>query len=320
MHTSRSADNLSYGGSWTNYVGIAFTGYVTSAVPGVSATYANYFMEGSGDGSLTWSVLTGEIDAGRPMVFFVDSNGDGQIDHAVAAIGYRTDGDVQEYACLDTWYGTVRWTAFRGVSNGFPFGVWGATSLSLSGTPGADVTPPLTQVHGADSSWHSAPVTLTFAPTDAGLGVSRTETRVDDEVLWTPGLTRTVSGQGVHVVSYRSVDMLANMEKTRTCTVKIDARGPRTSAVPVVASRGHVVSLAYRVADLTPSARVRIVITRSGSAARKTIAVGNRGTGVWRACRFLCTLRRGTYRYTVYATDLAGNRQAAAGVARLVVR
>jgi len=58
----------------------------------------------------------------------VDSNGDGQIDHAVAAIGYRLNGGVQEYACWDTWYSTVRWTPFRGVSSSY---------ASASGADGA---------------------------------------------------------------------------------------------------------------------------------------------------------------------------------------
>jgi hypothetical protein len=38
------------------------------------------------------------------------------------------------------------------------------------------------------------------------------------------------------------------------------------------------------------------------------------------AKRFDCTLARGTYRFTVYATDLAGNTQAKAASNRLVVK
>ena len=42
--------------------------------------------------------------------------------------------------------------------------------------------------------------------------------------------------------------------------------------------------------------------------------------GKWRKLRFTCKLARGTYRFTVYATDAAGNRQAKTASNKLVVR
>ncbi|MEI6727952.1 MAG: hypothetical protein WCN81_17260, partial [Actinomycetes bacterium] len=210
MHTSRSADGLTYGGSWTNDVGPAFAAYVASKLPGATTSYSDLYM-GS---TLTWAVLTREINAGRPMVFMVDSNGDGQIDHAVAAIGYRLNGGVQEYACWDTWYSTIRWTPFRGVSSSYSFGVWGATELSLSAAtpnplpsasttpstspspttaptvqptpkPAPDTTSPVTTVAGADAAWHAAPVMLMFKADDLQSGVQRTETRLGGAASWT---------------------------------------------------------------------------------------------------------------------------------------
>ena len=339
MDTSRSADGLTYGSSWTNDVGPAFKAYVAGRIPGATVTYSDLRM-GS---SLTWNVLTGEIDAGRPMVFLVDSSGDGQIDHAVAAIGYRLNGGTEEYACWDTWYSTIRWSAFRPVSSAYTFGVWGATALSVSAaspspqsttsstpasgpspttspSPAPDTTPPVTAVLGADSAWHAGPVMLTFSATDLQSGVARTETRVNDAPSWTTGDSLLVTGQGVHTVDYRSVDQAQNVEAQQACAVKIDAVGPRVSVASATVKRGRTAIVRFRVADLTPQVHVRLVTATADGKQLRAIGIGVRSTGVRHACRIPCSLRRGRYHLVMRATDLAGNRQIRAGVARLVVR
>ena len=85
MHTSRSAEGLAYGWSYTNMAGPAFVDYVQSRLTGVTASYRNLYY-GS---SLTFATLQQEIDAGRPLVLSVDSSGDGVTDHAIVGIGYR---------------------------------------------------------------------------------------------------------------------------------------------------------------------------------------------------------------------------------------
>jgi hypothetical protein len=342
MLTSRSVDGLPYGSSFTNEVGPAFEDYVASKLPGATTSYSDLHW-GS---SLTWNVLSSEIDAGRPMVFLVDSNGDGQIDHAVAAIGYRLNGGVEEYACWDTWYRTVRWSAFRGVSAGSSFGVWGATELGISApspspfpsaspttspppttspspspTPSPDdTTPPVTTVTGAGAPWRATPVMLTFSATDVQSGVLRTETRLDGAASWTTGGSLLVGGQGVHTVRYRSIDNAGNVEAGRSCTVKIDAAGPRVTVASATVKRGRTATIVYRVADLTPRVSVRIVVVNARGARTHALVSGLRSTGVRHTVRFARPLPRGRYRIVVRATDLAGNRQAKLGVARLVVR
>jgi len=351
MHTSRSADGLTYGGSWTNDVGPAFKAYVAAKIPGAVATSSDLYM-GS---SLTWAVLTGEIDAGRPMVFMVDSSGDGTIDHAVAAIGYRLNGGVQEYACWDTWYSTIRWTPFRGVSSSYSFGVWGATELGLSAatpsplpststtpsltptispsptttptvlptptpSPTSDTTPPVTIVTGADAAWHAAPVMLSFRADDLQSGVQRTETRLGGAQSWSTGDSLLVTGQGSHTVHYRSIDNAGNVEAERSCTVKIDAAGPRVTVASATVRRGRNATLVCRVTDLTPQATVRIVIVGRHGARQRALATALQTTGARHRYRFACTLPRGTYRIVARATDQAGNAQSKPGVARLVVR
>jgi hypothetical protein len=102
--------------------------------------------------------------------------------------------------------------------------------------------------------------------------------------------------------------------------VKIDSGRPTTSARAAVVRRGARVTLRYRVADLTPRANVRLVVKTTRGALRKTLRPGWRGTNTLRSASWRCTLARGTYRFFVYATDQAGNRQRVVGSARLTVR
>jgi hypothetical protein len=325
MHTSWSVEGLAYGWSYTNMVGPAFRAFVELRLTGVTASSADYYY-GTTASSLTFARFMQEIDSGRPLVFFVDSSGDGSTDHAVAAIGYRETNDYAEYACWDTWDAAIRWQRFRGMSSSYKWGVGGATALSLTGgspLPVVDSSAPSTTVSGAGTGWRRTPTTLTFPATDAGSGVDFTEAALGDaELTKLPDLPGTldVSGQGVHTVRYRSTDKDGNVEVTRTCAVRIDSAGPVTSARTARVRRGARVTLRYRVDDLTPEANVRLVVRTRDGRQRAALKLGRRGTNAGRSVSWRCTLARGTYRVVVLATDQAGNRQATAGSARLIVR
>jgi hypothetical protein len=331
MRTSFSIDGLAYGWSYTDMVGPAFVAYADLRLTGVTAAYEDY----SYGSSLTFTLLRQEIDAGRPLVLSVDSSGDGRTDHAVAGIGYRETSGYPEYACWDTWYKTVRWQRFRGLSNTYSWGVHGATTFTLtdpggpspsplpSTPPAGDTMAPVTGVSGAGAGWSRGGVRLTFHATDEGSGVAFTEAALDETALAPlPGLPATldVTGQGEHTVLYRSTDKDGNVEVTRTCTVRIDGERPATSARAARVRRGARVKLRYQVADLTPTAKVRLVIRTPQGRKRATLRLGWRGTNSLCAVTWRCTLPRGRYRVAVYATDEAGNRQATPGTARLTVR
>jgi hypothetical protein len=320
MHTSWSVDGLAYGWSFTDMAGPAFADYVHLRLPEAVATYQEYFYGAGGSSDLTLAVLQQEVDAGRPMVFFVDSSGDGVIDHAVAAIGYRETSGYPEYACWDTWYQRIRWEPFTGTST-TAWGVWGAESFALSGV--GDTRPPKTSVSGAGPGWSATPVTLSFSAADTGVGVDYTKTAVDS-ADWTPlsGSPGTVevSGQGVHTVRYYSADVYGNVEATRSLAVRIDAKGPVTSARATSVLRGARAALRYRADDLTPRARVRLAVRTLAGHQVATLKIGVRRTNSLHVARWRCTLPRGVYVVTVYATDQAGNRQATAGSAHLTVR
>ncbi len=128
MDTSKSTRGNYYGWSWSSDVCPAFTGYVNQQ----NSTYAPACTEYQWS-TLTWSVLTNEIDNGRPMVFLVDSDGDGSSDHFVTIVGYD-DGTPKRYGCHDTWAPTgVRWEQFRGMSSSYSWGIWGGWTFSLAG-------------------------------------------------------------------------------------------------------------------------------------------------------------------------------------------
>ncbi len=132
MDTSKSTRSNYYGWSWSSDVGKAFTGYISQQ----NSSYQKSFSEYSAfDNSLTWSILTNEIDSGRPMVFLVDSDGNGGTDHFVTVIGYRTNPTLQ-YGSWDTWSTSqIRWEDFTYINSGIPWGIWGGWAFNLLGEP-----------------------------------------------------------------------------------------------------------------------------------------------------------------------------------------
>ncbi len=323
MHTSRSADGLAYGWTWTDRVGPAFVHFVGLRLAQASANSEDYSVEDPESVTTMFSLLQNEIDAGRPMVFYVDSDGNGAIDHAVAAVGYRVTSGYAEYACWDTWYSQVRWEQFRAPEAGYRWGVGGATQFTLTGpaTP-ADVSGPVTTVAGGDG-WSRPPLALSVSATDDRAGVDFVEADVDG-AGWTPlaGLPARleVTGQGEHTVTYRATDIAGNVGDVGEVTLHVDGDGPVTSARAARVRQGARVSLRYRVDDVTPQARVRLVLRTLSGRARATLRPGWRATGALLGTSWRATLPRGVYRLWVYATDEAGNGQVTPGSARITIR
>jgi hypothetical protein len=124
MHTSKSTFGNYYGWCWSDHMGSAFVDYVLQQNSNYSVEFQDYYFH---NGTLNWSILTSEIDLGRPMVFLVDTNGDDTTDHFVTVVDYRTHGPHNEYGCWDTWDDSkIRWEDFNQMSAGVPWGIWGA--------------------------------------------------------------------------------------------------------------------------------------------------------------------------------------------------
>jgi len=110
-----------------------------------AAASPSYMAYHTGNGTLRWSVLVGEVDSGRPMVFLVDTDADGVTDHFVTVVGYR-DEPCPQYGCLDTWDTSIHWHDFTGMSPGQAWGVWGGWAFLMGAgalaAPGMASGPP----------------------------------------------------------------------------------------------------------------------------------------------------------------------------------
>ena len=206
---------------------------------------------------------------------------------------------------------------------------------------GTDKTPPTTTATGATpNGWYDNGVTIRLTATDnvGGSGVASITYSVDGGAPVTvKGSTATVtisaesadddhygdydrdgadegSRDGAHVVAYYATDSAGNAEAAQALRFNIDTQKPATKAPsPAKAKRYHTATLKYQVNDATPNggtAKVIIAIKNSRGNVVKMRELGKKPVNTPLAASFRCSLRPGTYTFSVYATDTAGNRQA----------
>ncbi len=206
--------------------------------------------------------------------------------------------------------------------------------VSLNATV-ADSTPPTTSVAGLPDGWTNQPVPLTFTATDnsGGSGVAYTEFSTDAGKDWTEGNSLVIAapadhaGDGVHAVLYRSVDLAGNTEIAKSCEVKIDTRRPTTKAPKeAYVARGQTVHLRYTVADPrpgSPTANVTITVQNGAGKVERTLTLRTAAVDKALTASFTVphTWKPGAYRFSVLATDQAGNTQTLPAAAnKLIVR
>ena len=125
MKTSRSTLGNYYGSSWFSYVDDALLDYISWVNTNYKVSVNNLHW-----GGLTWDNYCNEIDANHPVIFLVDTDGNGNTDHFVTAIGYD---DNKNYACYDTWDKKAHWYDFSKIASGNPWGIYGATFCVFHG-------------------------------------------------------------------------------------------------------------------------------------------------------------------------------------------
>jgi hypothetical protein len=197
-----------------------------------------------------------------------------------------------------------------------------------------DTTKPIT-TDNAPAIWVNHAVTVTLTPGDAGgSGIAYTEYSLDMGATWTKGTSVThppPTGHypdGVVTVRYRSADKAGNVEATKTCTIKVDRRKPTTKApYAATARRGHTAYLKFKVTDPrpgSPTATVTIKVRNPAGTVVKTLTLASaKPVNTLLTTRFTLprTWRTGTYKFYVYATDQAGNKQTLpVGSNKLIVR
>jgi hypothetical protein len=67
------------------------------------ANYQGYSIDATNYNADLWNTFTGEIDAGRPVILLVDTDGDGGTDHFVPSFGYDDTG---KYFAYNEWGAT----------------------------------------------------------------------------------------------------------------------------------------------------------------------------------------------------------------------
>ncbi len=97
-------------------------------------------------------------------------------------------------------------------------------------------------------------------------------------------------------------------------TFAIDTTKPSTDAINAISvKRGKTAKLQFRISEPaghSPSAQVVLKVKAvKGSRTVKTITIKNVAMNVVRTSSFKVTLKKGSYKWYVYATDLAGNTQ-----------
>jgi hypothetical protein len=197
---------------------------------------------------------------------------------------------------------------------------------------GGDTTPPVTTLTGAvNNRCYNRTLNMTLTATDAG-GVASITYAIDGGtpvvvMAATADVTLTVdrtghTTDGTHVITYFATDVADNVEATQTLRVRIDTVKPMTRALNVArAHRYEFTNLRYRIVDSAPTcgrANVTIKIRRGAKLVR-TLRLGVKPVNSTLSARVRANLAPGSYRYYVYARDLAGNTQSNVASNRLII-
>jgi len=127
LHTSQ--DPLAYGWTWVSDMERGVEGYASLRGQPLDARTV------SGNAT-TWPTFVSAIDAGRPSLFVVDSNGDGSTDHTIPVLGYDDRGaEGLWYGAYTTWSEseTVSWFRFQPMGSGISWGVAYSIFIDQSG-------------------------------------------------------------------------------------------------------------------------------------------------------------------------------------------
>ncbi len=132
---------------------------------------------------------------------------------------------------------------------------------------------------------------------------------------------------GVHTIAYWATDDLGNSgaSSPATCTVRFDGKRPTPKVLAAaLVKRGKKATLRYRVNDALPGcARATVTITiktLKGKVIKRLPVLRNRPENAAQKYSFVCTLKRGTYKFWVSATDVAGNKCLKPAAGRLTVK
>ncbi|MHB1002699.1 MAG: OmpL47-type beta-barrel domain-containing protein, partial [Thermoleophilia bacterium] len=259
--------------------------------------------------TVTYQAPTGEIHVGNPVVTATVIPGTSS--PLTAELGLAAQLDLAHPWDVTMWTFpcTVTGTDVSCPTDGLPEGVFTATVTVFDGnghtgddtgsfTIEDDAAPVTTD--DADGDWHNSDVTVTLSCTDAVTGCAETTYEVDGGSTQV-GNTVVLSAEGVHTITYRSVDNddPAHVESDNTATVRIDKTAPVTTDNAPAAWQNSDVTVTLTCDDGTLSG----CATTNWSTDQ-----GESGTGD------ATVTVEGDNTLTYYSTDNAGNAEAAHSV------
>ncbi|WP_027409293.1 OmpL47-type beta-barrel domain-containing protein [Anoxybacteroides tepidamans] len=155
-----------------------------------------------------------------------------------------------------------------------------------------DTEAPVTTIN-APANWVNQKVFVTLSATDNETGVANTYYSVD-ESDFVAGTSFTVEGEGVHKVSFYSIDKVGNKESVKTAYIKIDQSAPVTKANEIPSWSND-------------SVKVNLTATDEGSGVAKTFYSIN-GSDYVEGTSFVVD-KEGINKVTFYSVDQAGNAE-----------
>jgi len=196
-------------------------------------------------------------------------------------------------------------------------------------TVAKDTSAPETAASGAtDGGWYKAGVTVHLEAADGTdeSGVKELSYALDGAgptVVASAADVSVPAVAGAHTIVFHATDVAGNAETDKTFTVNVDNVKPRTRAWRSSVVRRRTATLKFKVTDVAPNAGTATVVIKVKNRAHKvvkTIKVGVKNVNASQAAKFRCRLAKGTYKFYVYATDVAGNAQSKAGHSKLTVK
>jgi hypothetical protein len=192
-----------------------------------------------------------------------------------------------------------------------------------------DQTPPTVSAATApthSSGWYNKDVVVTLAGADALSGVAKTQYRLQGATVWTDAVgnqfTVPVSPSAELTYDYQAVDNAGNVSVPASLKLKMDSVKPHTYGQNASGKVHKSITLKYKITDnLSPKAKsVAVKIKDSKGHVVKNLSFSaQKNVKTWYSFTWKPT-KKGTYKYYVYAKDLAGNPQNKAGWAKITVK
>ena len=183
------------------------------------------------------------------------------------------------------------------------------TTHSLTVT--VNTTPPTTtifvdkkQSDSGENLYSKEDVHVSLNATEHGSGIKATDYRIDGGA-WTPYKPFTIATEGNHLVEFRSIDQLANVEPTRFVNIVIDRTPPETQLV--IGDPKRIEQGITHITDKTVLALSATDILSGVASSGYRIS----GTSERYGTEPFTILTDGEYRIHYWSIDKAGNREQA---------